>query len=119
MSGKIQFTIRDEALPTWKVVDNTDEMNEWLLRHIKCHYQQMRIDDRPPMQPEFAPILSEQGTSSQYLTIDDILNGTYDPTDLNLGEEMTEFLKVVKMTQEGKKLRVPDRMTHEDFQAQY
>ena len=76
-----QDTIANEASPTWKVVDDADEMNDWLLRRNKRHYQQMRLDNRPPMRLEFAPILSEQGTST---IVDDILDGNYDPAELGL-----------------------------------
>ena len=98
--------------PTWRTIDEAKEMDEWLLRRNKRHYQQMHIENRPPVREEFEPVLSEQGTSS---IVDEILAGTFDPAQLDSSEEMAEFIKKLKMTPEEKKLRVPDRMSKRTF----
>jgi hypothetical protein len=98
--------------PTWRVIDNADEMEEWLLRRNRWHLQQMYVKERPPTTPAFSGILSDHGTSH---IADQLLSGDFDVTSLSMGVEMEEFLRHLKMTPEEKKLKIHSRLSREDF----
>ena len=73
------------APPTWRVVDDADEMEEWLLRCNKRHLQQMYVEERPPTTPVLKGLMSNHGTSK---TADKLLSGELDISNMRLGEEV-------------------------------
>jgi hypothetical protein len=99
--------------PNWITVDDTEEVQQWLMKRNKRHLKQMQIEQRPPTTDEFKHILAEHGTSK---VADAILDGTYDPTELGMGKEMEEFLKELKRSNDEAKLTTPERMSAEAFQ---
>jgi hypothetical protein len=98
--------------PNWITIDDTEEVQKWLMKRNKRHLKQLQIEQRPPTTDEFKHILAEHGTSK---VADAILDGTYDPTELGMGKEMEEFLKELKRSNDEAKLTTPERMSAEAF----
>jgi hypothetical protein len=98
---------------TWTKVTKLEEIESWLLRRNKRHLQQMFIEGSPPTTEAFAHIIADYGTSG---VADQILNGTYDPSNLELGPEMELFIRQLKQTPEEKRLDCPSQITTKEFQ---
>ncbi|KAL3785202.1 hypothetical protein ACHAWO_011947 [Cyclotella atomus] len=73
----------DPPKPTWRSIDDPEEMQEWLRRRNKRHLNQMYAEERPPTRVEFNKILAEHGTSEVAIGI---LEGTLDPSTFGLDE---------------------------------
>jgi hypothetical protein len=106
-------TCEEPTGPSWRTVDDPAEMQEWLRRRNKRHLNQMHVEQRPPTRAEFQTVLAEHGTSDVARAI---LDGTFDPTTLDMDEGIVTFLRGLQQREKEKSLTMPQQMTTEEFQ---
>ena len=106
-------TTDDPIGPSWRQIDDPAEMQEWLRRRNKRHLNQMHVEKRPPTLAAFQSVLAEHGTSE---VAQAILEGTFDPSTLEMGEGIEIFIKGLQRREEEKSLSMPRQMTTEEFQ---
>jgi hypothetical protein len=109
----IAETIGEPTGPSWRTVDDPEEMQEWLRRRNKQHLNQMHVEKRPPTRAEFQSVLAEHGASE---VAQAILDGTFDPSTLKMGEDIETFIKGLQRWEEEKPLSMPCQMTTKEFQ---
>ncbi|KAL3787049.1 hypothetical protein ACHAWO_007438 [Cyclotella atomus] len=99
--------------PSWQMIDDPEEMQEWLRKQNKRHLNQMHVKERPPTRVEFQKILAERATSEIALGI---LEGTLNPTTLGQDESAKQFIRGLSRRNEEKILTTPRRMSTKEFQ---
>ncbi|KAL7506238.1 hypothetical protein ACHAXN_003506 [Cyclotella atomus] len=106
-------TTGESVKPSWRIVDDPAEMQEWLRRRNKRHLNQMHVEQRPPTRAEFQSVLAEHGTSE---VAQAILDGTFDPTTLKMDEGIETFIQGLQRREKEKSLTMPKQMTTKEFQ---
>ncbi|KAL7523356.1 hypothetical protein ACHAWF_000490 [Thalassiosira exigua] len=87
------LTTQPTEAPKWQNVTNSKEIEKWLAKRNKRHYQQVWQEKAYPTQQPLNGIFGDHGTTQE---VDDLLKGGLDVDALDVPEYVKEWLKWIR-----------------------
>ncbi|KAL7550562.1 hypothetical protein ACHAWF_015354 [Thalassiosira exigua] len=107
------LTTQPTEAPKWQNVTDSKEIEKWLAKRNKRHYQQVWQEKAYPTQEPLIEILGEHGTTQE---VEDLLEGDFDIDALDVPDYVKEWLKWMELTPAERALKpIPPKITPEAF----